>query len=723
MIDLVNDETLWEYPEILQLGDLAFDTEHKLVMQIIVPVPCRLTSQIRGLRVPPDDISPGAHSINLRIEPQAKGTQLNGTLCLATTGKERRIRVTGRFVTTPGDRDLTGKRQLVWQAQDWETVTSALAGNLRPFDPNALPNLSKLLNILGLGLSPQQTVLPPPPPGGFSLYPSTRPYPQPTVQPPSSGTSVGGPQPTVSPQRAQTPPPSQPTVPPPNPGTSIGGPPPTVSPQPSKTLQSKPLPKVLLAWFSTVLVVLAVLAAAKVFVWTDDLPPGTRYMASISPAEQSFSQDVNEITVSFALDHAATRAVTVPFRLGGTARLEDYELDLPSADNKVHLDQGQKTKKLLLRRRQGSRGLGNRFVEIKCQAGADVVPDDQHQVCKITIPDPESILAWSVVPPSDVDRDGNRRLSARLRVTLKPPCSDPVTVKYRATAEPNLIIQGSPINTDGTRSITLSTAEPWVQDETSAEQTLEFSSDELVGGPSTRCRLEIAGIVPGQIKGNLPPLEFVLKATDSQILTGNVLVLLVLTHDLVQNGQIVSEELRKLLELAENENLRGRLVGGSIYLLGGDKNLSRLRPGPEGLKNRVPFPIGTDVKDILAATEEKGRELTKRTKRDLESESSFERAVLLSELAIPGQVDDETIGKFQGTWNFYVIETAPNPSQLSPELRVLKSAPVIETAPNPSQLSEALEKISKRNTDLVKCRRLENQQISGELLKLLRNAR
>ncbi len=704
MIDLVNDETLWEYPEILQLGDLAFDTEHQLVMQIIVPVPCRLTSQIRSLRVPPDDISPGAHSINLRIEPQAKGTQLNGTLCLATTGKERRIRVTGRFVTTPGGRDLTGKGQLVWQAQDWETVTSALAGNLKPFDPNALPNLSKLLNILGIGLSPQQTFFPPPPPVDSSLYPSTTPYPQPTVQPPSFGPSIGGPQPTVSPQRAKTLPPSHPTVKPPNPETSIGRPPPSVSPQPPKTTlhgKIKPLSKVLLALFSTVLVVLAVLAAVKVLVWTDGLPPQSSYTASISPPEQSFSQDVNEISVSFALDHTATRPVTVPFGLGGTAQFEDYELAPPSADNRVHLDQGQKTKILLLRRRRGPRGLGNRFVEIKCQADADVVPDEQHQVCRITIPDPESILAWSVVPPSDVDRDGNRRLSARLRVTLKPPRSDPVTVKYRATAEPNLIIQGPPINTDGTRSITLSTAQPWSQDETSAEQTLEFPSDEQVGGPSTRCRLEIAGIVPGQIKGNLPPLEFVLKATDSQILTGNVLVLVVLTPDLVQNSQIVSEELRKLVELAENENLRGRLVGGSIFLLGGDKNISRLRPGPEGLKNHVPFPIGTDVKDILAATEEKGRELTRRTKRDLESESSFERAVLLSDFAIPGQVDDDTIGKFQGTWSFYLIETTPNPSQLA----------------------VALEKMSKRNTDLVTCRRLENQQISGELLKLLRNAR
>ena len=136
-------------------------------------------------------------------------------------------------------------------------------------------------------------------------------------------------------------------------------------------------------------------------------------------------------------------------------------------------------------------------------------------------------------------------------------------------------------------------------------------------------------------------------------------------------------------------------------MLDGNNNTSRFLPGPEGLKNHVPFAIGTDVKEILAATEATGRELTRQIKTDLESGSSFQRAVLFRDFPAVGQVDDDTIGKFQGTWTFYLLKTMADRSQLA----------------------AALGDLSKRNPDLVKTHQLQNPEISKELLRLLRSSR
>jgi len=61
-------------------------------------------------------------------------------------------------------------------------------------------------------------------------------------------------------------------------------------------------------------------------------------------------------------------------------------------------------------------------------------------------------------------------------------------------------------------------------------------------------------------------------------------VLVVLTVDLARSGNAVLEELKAL-----EDNYRGQLVGGLLYLLAGDKNIYRMRPGPNVLKEHEPF--------------------------------------------------------------------------------------------------------------------------------------
>src|SRR5947209_7819714 len=96
-----NDDSLWHYPHHLPLGELDLRTEYELVLRVFVPYPCRMTSQVSGLVVEPEELTPGPNELTLRVEAIDRDTILSGSLWLCTTSQERRIVVEGHANREP----------------------------------------------------------------------------------------------------------------------------------------------------------------------------------------------------------------------------------------------------------------------------------------------------------------------------------------------------------------------------------------------------------------------------------------------------------------------------------------------------------------------------------------------------------------------------------------------------------------------------------------------
>src|SRR4051812_35692649 len=130
-MSVLDDASLWRYPQSLQLGTLESDTEYELILRLLVPVPCRLTTQVSGLTVEPELLGPGKNEGILRGEPLDRDTLLSGSLWLCTTALERPIRVEGRVVIEPDGTPLAPKRKLAWEPVDWSVLDAGL-DNLPP---------------------------------------------------------------------------------------------------------------------------------------------------------------------------------------------------------------------------------------------------------------------------------------------------------------------------------------------------------------------------------------------------------------------------------------------------------------------------------------------------------------------------------------------------------------------------------------------------------------
>ncbi len=122
---IYGEEGDWRYPHSLQIGSVAFGSEHDLIMRVWVPVPCEILSKISGLEIQPHHLQPGTNEVMLHIERIAKDTLLSGALYLKTASLRRSIMVNGRVVATKGRKSRSKKPaepSIVYQPTDWETL-------------------------------------------------------------------------------------------------------------------------------------------------------------------------------------------------------------------------------------------------------------------------------------------------------------------------------------------------------------------------------------------------------------------------------------------------------------------------------------------------------------------------------------------------------------------------------------------------------------------------
>jgi hypothetical protein len=96
------EEGRWRYPRSLRLGALRAGREHRFIMRLTAPAPCRLESEIAGLEVRPREFPGGPAEIEIAIEPLKAETRLNGHLKLCTGRLTRLMKVTGHFQEEAG---------------------------------------------------------------------------------------------------------------------------------------------------------------------------------------------------------------------------------------------------------------------------------------------------------------------------------------------------------------------------------------------------------------------------------------------------------------------------------------------------------------------------------------------------------------------------------------------------------------------------------------------
>jgi len=118
VIGIPQEEGDWRYPTTLYLGRLAHGMEHHLIVQMIVPVPCQLTSNISGLELEPANLTPGAHDVKIHIERFPRDTLLNGTILLTTAFLKRRMEFSAHIMEPrPGDEPPdTEQGRIVWKS-------------------------------------------------------------------------------------------------------------------------------------------------------------------------------------------------------------------------------------------------------------------------------------------------------------------------------------------------------------------------------------------------------------------------------------------------------------------------------------------------------------------------------------------------------------------------------------------------------------------------------
>ncbi len=114
VLGLRKEEGEWQYPTALALGELKPGQQHKFRMLLVVPVRCRLKTDIEVLRIEPGEFDYGTVEVEMSVGPLAPGARLRGKLFLQTDSLLREIAVTASVGKGGGDKETVGAGQFVW---------------------------------------------------------------------------------------------------------------------------------------------------------------------------------------------------------------------------------------------------------------------------------------------------------------------------------------------------------------------------------------------------------------------------------------------------------------------------------------------------------------------------------------------------------------------------------------------------------------------------------
>ena len=91
---LVSEEGAWMYPLSLSLGRLAPGKDHTCRINLFVPVPCDLISEIYGVEATPHRLAPGKNEVLLKVDPHLpRDMFMSGYITLITPYVKRQISI------------------------------------------------------------------------------------------------------------------------------------------------------------------------------------------------------------------------------------------------------------------------------------------------------------------------------------------------------------------------------------------------------------------------------------------------------------------------------------------------------------------------------------------------------------------------------------------------------------------------------------------------------
>lgn len=79
---ILGEEGLWQYPRVLPLGHFPAGQDTAFDLEIVVPVPVTLSTNITGLHVSPEHLEPGRHQVHLTFDACRHGTFFYGEITL-----------------------------------------------------------------------------------------------------------------------------------------------------------------------------------------------------------------------------------------------------------------------------------------------------------------------------------------------------------------------------------------------------------------------------------------------------------------------------------------------------------------------------------------------------------------------------------------------------------------------------------------------------------------
>ncbi|MEZ6127162.1 MAG: hypothetical protein R3C59_00605 [Planctomycetaceae bacterium] len=112
---------LWKYPRQIRTGTLKPGSMHQLKLRIEVGEPCRIESNVTGIKCEPSTLTAGSQELTLAIDALSADTRLRGYLTLQSAGISHRI----QFAATAGSTSRDGKTlngQMYYQSPTWNNA-------------------------------------------------------------------------------------------------------------------------------------------------------------------------------------------------------------------------------------------------------------------------------------------------------------------------------------------------------------------------------------------------------------------------------------------------------------------------------------------------------------------------------------------------------------------------------------------------------------------------
>lgn len=119
----------WNFPKMLCLGEIPQNTECKLYFDVEVPHDCEVISLLQGMRISPETLSAGRHTMTLYIEKLPQNTCLYGDILFVTECFARRSYisgiVTGQTENNIYEKVLFSQTKEIKQTQEVRKINSA----------------------------------------------------------------------------------------------------------------------------------------------------------------------------------------------------------------------------------------------------------------------------------------------------------------------------------------------------------------------------------------------------------------------------------------------------------------------------------------------------------------------------------------------------------------------------------------------------------------------